>query len=60
MPKLFVAITDDHWFNTLRGLGQLDEVNFWRPTPRAFRALNPGELFLFKLNYPINSIVLRR
>jgi len=57
MPKLFVAITDDQWFNTLRGLGQLDEVNFWRPTPGAFRALIPGELFLFKLHYPVNSIV---
>lgn len=57
MPKLHIAITDEYWFNTLRSLGPLDEVNFWRPSPRTFQALTPGELFLFKLHYPNNYIV---
>jgi len=57
MPNLHIAITDEYWFNTLRSLGHIDEINFWRPTPRTFQALIPGELFLFKLHYPKNYIV---
>jgi len=35
----------------------LDEVNFWQPSgSRLFRALQPGELFLFKLHSPRNYI----
>src|SRR5207249_1716563 len=35
-----------------------DEVNFWQPSgSREFRALRPGELFLFKLHAPDNVIV---
>jgi putative restriction endonuclease len=37
---------------------QLDEVNFWQPSGQNnFRALNPGELFLFKLHAPNDFIV---
>jgi hypothetical protein len=26
-----IAITDDKWYSTLQAMGDLDEVNFWRP-----------------------------
>ena len=56
--KLVVAVTDDDWFETLRQQSNLDEVNFWKPSHgQAFRALDPGELFLFKLRAPRNAIV---
>jgi putative restriction endonuclease len=56
--KAFVGVTDRDWFELLRSLGQLDEVNFWQPSGnREFKALKPGELFLFKLRYPHNCIV---
>jgi putative restriction endonuclease len=54
--NLIVAVTDGDWFETLRYL-DVDEVNFWSPSPRPFQALRPGELFLFKLHSPRNFIV---
>jgi putative restriction endonuclease len=56
-PTAFVAITDWDWFNQLRQLQGIDEVNFWQPNPRGFLALEPGEPFLFKLHSPRNRIV---
>ena len=56
-PTAFVGITDGDWFSQLRKLDGLDEVNFWQPSPRGFRALEPGEPFLFKLHHPRNRIV---
>ena len=55
--KLVVAVTDSDWFDHLRALPHLTEVNFWSPSDRTFRALSPGELFLFKLHAPRNFIV---
>jgi len=55
--RLVVAVTDGDWFNQLRRQPELAEVNFWSPSPKSFRALQPGELFLFKLHAPINMIV---
>ncbi len=55
--NLVVAVTDGEWFETLRGMPEADEVNFWSPGGTAFRALEPGELFLFKLHAPRNFIV---
>lgn len=58
MPvRIVVAVTDGDWFNQLRHQPALSEVNFWSPSPKSFRALQPGELFLFKLHAPINMIV---
>ena len=58
MPiNLVVAITDGEWFELLRQRPGLDEVNFWAPSAASFRALEPGELFLFKLHAPRNFIV---
>lgn len=55
--KLVVAVTDRSWFDHLRAKPNLAEVNFWSPSDRPFRALEPGELFLFKLHSPQNYIV---
>jgi putative restriction endonuclease len=56
--KAFVGVTDGDWFELLAGQDGLDEVNFWQPGgSRTFRALRPGELFLFKLHSPLNFIV---
>ena len=55
--KLFVGITDRDWYELLRQLPGLDEVNFWAPGGTAFKALDPGELFLFKLHAPDHYIV---
>lgn len=55
--KLVVAVTDGDWFEMLRHQLDLSEVNFWAPSPASFRALQPGELFLFKLHAPRNFIV---
>ena len=58
MPvRLIVVVTDRDWFDHLRLLPQLSEVNFWSPSDSAFHALQPGELFLFKLHSPDNFIV---
>jgi putative restriction endonuclease len=57
MPvKLVVAVTDRDWFEHLRSNPQIGEVNFWSPGTAAFRALEPGELFFFKLHAPENFI----
>jgi len=56
--KAFVAVTDSAWFEVLRGNPAFTEVNFWQPSgSKAFRALKPGQPFLFKLEYPENAIV---
>jgi putative restriction endonuclease len=55
--KLYVALTDYDWYTFLKDRSHLDEVNFWRPNPKGFGALNPGEPFLFKLHSPRNFIV---
>jgi len=56
--KLYVGITDFDWFSLHASKPFVEEVNFWRPSPTAtFKALQPGELFLFKLHAPRNFIV---
>lgn len=50
-------VTDGDWFEMLRRQPDLNEVNFWAPSASSFRALRPGELFLFKLHAPRNVIV---
>jgi putative restriction endonuclease len=55
--KFYVAITDPTWYAYLADQ-KPDEVNFWRPSGGdTFRALDPGEPFLFKLHSPQNFIV---
>ena len=56
--RAYVGITDRDWFECLRRIPKLDEVNFWQPSGnREFKAILPGELFLFKLHSPNNFIV---
>jgi putative restriction endonuclease len=56
--QAYIGVTDFDWFNLLRKIPQLDEVNFWQPGGnQEFKALKPGELFVFKLKYPLNKIV---
>ncbi len=58
MVRLFVGVTDRTWFEKLGASDPHDEVNFWQPSGSTqFRALQPGELFLFKLHAPDNFIV---
>ncbi|PAP91962.1 HNH endonuclease [Mesorhizobium wenxiniae] len=57
MVSIFVGVTDQNWFDFLSAR-QFTEVNFWAPSGRTnFKALDPGELFLFKLHAPLNFIV---
>ncbi len=56
--KLYVGITDYDWYSLHASKESVEEVNFWRPSPTAsFKALQPGEMFLFKLHAPKNFIV---
>ena len=56
--KIFVGVTDLDWFKFLSRRSNIEEANFWQPGGRSeFRALQPGELFLFKLHSPNNFIV---
>jgi putative restriction endonuclease len=55
--KIWVGVTDKGWYQHLARTAP-DEVNFWQPSgSRSFRALQPGEPFLFKLHSPDNFIV---
>ncbi len=55
--NLWVAVTDSDWFAFLRAR-RPEEANFWQPSGgRQFRALDPGEPFLFKLHSPRNFVV---
>ena len=57
MVRLWVANTDRDWFDFLSAQPNLDEVNFWQPSGNAgFAAIQPGELFLFRLKSPRNAI----
>ncbi len=56
--RIFVGVTDKEWFDLHASRVNVEEVNFWRPSPTAtFKALDPGELLLFKLHAPDNFIV---
>src|SRR3954452_15105820 len=58
MPiRLVGAVTDRGLIDHLRRVADLPEVNFWAPSDVSFKALQPGELFLFKLRAPVDRIV---
>lgn len=54
--RFWVGITDGNWFEDLRELGP-DEVNFWQPSAKPPRNMEPGWPFLFKLHAPRHYIV---
>lgn len=46
--RIYVGVTDSNWYEQLSKSGS-DEVNFWTPSGRSFKALKENELFLIKL-----------
>ena len=54
--KIYVGVTDKNWYEQLCN-ENADEVNFWSPGAASFKALQEGEMFLFKLHYPYNCVV---
>jgi putative restriction endonuclease len=56
MINLFVANTDNAWFDFLASEHELIEVNFWWPGEMNFKALEPGEMLVFRLKSPRNKI----
>jgi len=53
----YIGLTDPDWYSFLQARPKIDEVNFWQPHgERAFRALQRGDLFFFKLRAPYKSI----
>ena len=57
MVRLWIANTDHDWFDFLAAQPEIDEVNFWQPSGGMnFGAIQPGELFLFRLKAPRNAI----
>jgi putative restriction endonuclease len=56
--KLYVGITDYHWFHLHASKEDVEEVNFWRPSTQPYRKdFYAGMPFLFKLHAPDNYIV---
>ncbi len=54
---IYVGLTDCNWYTFLKNISP-DEVNFWQPrSSRRFKAIDQGDLFLFKLHSPRNFIV---
>jgi putative restriction endonuclease len=53
--KGYIAVTDNGWYQHLRGRPGPQDANFWRPSTRAFR-LDVGTPFLFKLKAPNHAI----
>ena len=56
MVSLYIANTDNDWFDFLSSRGNLVEVNFWKPEGKAFHAIQAGELFAFRLKSPRDKI----
>jgi len=55
--KVYIGVTDGSWYNYLEE-NRPDEVNFWQPGGKqVFRALEPNDMFLFKLHSPLDYVV---
>lgn len=56
--RAVIGVTDNRWAEFLRARPHLTEANFWLPSGKAaFKALQPGEPFLFKTHWPENRLV---
>lgn len=54
--KFYLGVTDNKWYNFLSQQNR-EDANFWQPGGNsAFKVLNSGAPFLFKLKSPINAI----
>jgi HNH endonuclease len=56
MVNVYIANTDNSWFDFLSAEADLTEVNFWSPGETAFRAIQQGEILAFRLKSPRNKI----
>ncbi len=56
MVSLYIANTDNDWFDYLSSKPNVAEVNFWKPGGSGFGAIQSGELFVFRLKSPRNKI----
>lgn len=57
IARSYFGLTDPDWYAYLSARPKLDEVNFWQPHGnRAFRAIQKGEPFFFKLRAPHRDI----
>jgi putative restriction endonuclease len=56
MINLFIANTDNNWFDFLSSEPSPSEVNFWQPSGKGFHAIQAGELLVFRLKSPRNLI----
>jgi putative restriction endonuclease len=55
----FVGVTDQSWYEFLQSHPEQTEVNFWRPRDKnRFGAINPGELFFFKLKAAAHNLLV--
>lgn len=54
--EAFLAVTDMDWFRHLSGIHDIDEVNFWSPTPKPLKNFRRGTPIFFKLKSPYNAI----
>src|SRR5438270_6916656 len=52
-----VAVTDFAWYQFISTASSIGLANFWTPGKVGFSALQPGEVFLFKLKSPNDYIV---
>lgn len=58
MVQIYVGVTDGDWFEFLAARRSIESINFWQPGGQTqFKAVQAGELFLFKLHAPRNYIV---
>ena len=56
--RAYVGVTDPRLYRFWRARPRFEEINFWQPSgSRGFRALEPGEPFLFKPHSPDDFIV---
>ncbi|WP_162375616.1 HNH endonuclease [Ancylobacter sp. TS-1] len=56
MHQIYVANTDNQWFDFLKSNQPLEDVNFWKPNQQLFKAIGEGGLFVFRLKSPRNVI----
>jgi putative restriction endonuclease len=54
--KFYAGVTDNEWFHFLAARKN-EDINFWQPSGRtAFKVLEEGAPFIFKLKNPANAI----
>lgn len=56
MAEFYIGNTDNDWFDFLKARAPLEDVNFWKPTPQKFKAIEEGQIFAFRLKSPRNVI----